>query len=309
MNIAIIGAGAMGSIIGGMLASARENVVLVDPWREHVDAINARGLTIDTEKGSTTTAVRATPALTPSETVDLAVILVKSYHTRDAVEALRPHLAANGSVLSLQNGLGNEETVAEIIGPSRTFGGSLNFGGNVVGPGHVKCSNSQGEVYVGALDKAARPRADAIAALFAKASFNAKSHPDILAVKWNKAFVNVAINALVSIVDEPNRVAGEKPLYRKVMIAACAEALAVAKKKGIHLIGGDEPEQYVSSGVDTHSYQHRASMCIDLRNGKKTEIEFMNGAIERFGAELGVSTPINTLLTASVRRIEKERSG
>lgn len=307
MKVAVVGAGAMGSIVGGKIAASNEPVVLIDLWEAHRAVIRERGLTIESDGNPITVKCQIERKIPAGDAYDLAIVLVKSYHTQAAVEEIKSHLSPDGMLLSLQNGLGNEDIIAGIVGPERTLGGSLGFGGNVIAPGHVKYSNPSGAVYVGPLVPQAMAKAEAAARLLAKAGFNAHSHANILAVKWQKALLNVAISALVSILDMPNRVAGDEPRFRNAMIAACAEAIAVAKKKGIDLIGGDDPTKYVSSGIDPHSYEHRASMLMDLQNGKKTEIEFMNGAIERYGAEVGIPTPINTVLAAAIRRIEKER--
>lgn len=307
MKIGIIGAGAMGSIVGARLAKAGIDVTLFDTWREHADAIRTNGLTIEMDDGPFTVTLPIHDRPAPDMRFDIVVTLVKSHSTRAAAMIAREHLAEGGAVISFQNGLGNEEVIAEVIGPERTLGGTLYFGGNVIGPAHVKHSNPHAGIAVGGLTPEGQGPARHLAEALRAADFECRVEDDVMAVKWQKALLNVGTNPFATILNLPNRAAGDIPGIRQAMIACCAEAIAVAKAKGVRLPGGDDPHDYVRQGTDVHNYEHKSSMCIDLAAGRKTEVDFMNGAISAFGAQYGVPTPLNTTVTAAIHRVEQEK--
>jgi 2-dehydropantoate 2-reductase len=242
------------------------------------------------------------------ERFDVIVILVKSQHTRDAAASARSLLADDGVVVSFQNGLGNEEAIGEVVGLERVIGGTLYFGGNVVAPGRVSQSNSRGGIAIGVFSPAAEPAAKRISQALIEAGFATRVEKDVMALKWQKVLVNIGVNAMSTICNQANRVAGDRPEIRVAMIAICEEAIAVAKAKGITLVGGEVAAEYVRQGTDVHSYEHKSSMTLDLAAGRKTEVDVMNGAIERFGREVGVRTPLNTIAYAAIRRIEQEKA-
>ncbi|MGV6875554.1 ketopantoate reductase family protein [Pseudochelatococcus sp. B33] len=306
MKIGIIGAGAMGSIVGARLTRAGVDTTLFDTWREHADAIRANGLTIEMDDGPFTVPARIFARPADGMRFDVVVILVKAQATRQAAAIAGEHLAGSGAVISFQNGLGNEEVVADVVGAGRTLGGTLYFGGNVIAPGRVKHSNPKAGIAVGALRAEGRAAAGRLAEALRRAGFACKVDDDVMALKWQKALLNVGTNPFATILNLPNRAAGDHPDIREAMIACCSEAIAVAKARGIALPGGDDPRDYVRQGTDVHNYEHKSSMCMDLAAGRATEVDTMNGAIARFGAEVGVATPLNTTVTAAIHRIEQE---
>jgi 2-dehydropantoate 2-reductase len=305
MKIGIIGAGAMGSIVGARLTQAGVDTTLFDTWREHADTIRSEGLTVETDDGPFTVNVPIFDSPADDMRFDVVVILVKAQSTLAAAKIARNHLGQDGVAISFQNGLGNEEIVADVVGAECTLGGTLYFGGNVIAPGRVKHSNSKGGVAVGGLRPAGRAAAERLASALGRAGFECRVDDDVMALKWQKALLNVGTNPFATILNLPNRAAGDLPDIRQAMIACCAEAIAVAKARGIALPGGDDPYDYVRQGTDVHNYAHKSSMCIDLAAGRKTEVDTMNGAIARFGAEVNVATPLNTAVTAAIHRIEQ----
>lgn len=307
-RVAVCGAGAMGGILGAGLVRGEVDVVLVDTWKDHVEAMRKNGLRIESEEGVETVKVHATTELAGIAPVDLLIVLVKAPFTETVMRTAGPVLAPGAAVLSLQNGIGNEEIIAASVGPERTLAGSLYFGGLVRSPGVIHCSARDAGLAVGAFDPAGRAAAETAHALLKQGGFKAKLHDNILAVKWQKAMLNVGISAITSILGQPIRVAAEQPGVREAMIAACEEGLEVVRSKGLSLGDDRDAAQYVSSGVDIHDYVHKASMCLDIEAGRPTEIEFINGAIARLGQELGVRTPINTILTAAIRRLERKKA-
>ena len=305
-RVAVAGAGAMGGIIGAGLARGGVDVTLVDTWAAHVEAIDRDGVRIVSADGEEAVPVRATTSMDDVGPVDLLIVLVKAQQTENVMRTAGSLLAHGAAVLSLQNGIGNEDVIAAAVGAGRTLGGSIYFGGSVQQPGVIHCSARDADVVVGAIDRAGRTSAEDACRLLRRGGFNAKIHDDILAVKWRKVIVNVGINAMTGVLGLPSRIAADRPEIREAMVAACAEALAVARAKDVPLIGGDDPAHYVGSGVDVHDYRHKASMCRDIEAGRPTEIEFINGAIVRMGRELGIPTPVNTVLTAAIRSLERK---
>ncbi|WP_113435070.1 ketopantoate reductase family protein [Rhizobium sp. SYY.PMSO] len=306
MKIGIIGAGAMGSIVGARLAHAGIDTTLFDTWKDHRDVANASGLTVESDEGTITAPVKMFERPDRDMRFDIVIILVKAHVTREAATIANEHLAEGGAVISFQNGLGNEEIIAEVVGPERTLGGTLYFGGNVVSPGRVRHSNPKAGIAVGGLLPAGHAAATRLGEALSKAGFDCVVDENVLALKWQKALVNVGTNPLATILNLPNRQAGDLPDVRQAMIACGIEAIAVAKAKGIPLPGGDDPVNYVRQATDVHSYQHTSSMCLDLAAGRKTEVDTLNGAIASFGSQVGVPTPLNVALTAAIHRIELE---
>jgi 2-dehydropantoate 2-reductase len=302
-RVAIIGGGAMGSLMAGRMSSAGISVVVMDTWLEHVEAISREGLRVESDNGPELHRIDATSDLRAVSDADFIILLVKAYRSADALAAAVPFLKPDSVVASFQNGLGNEDIIANAVGADRTLAGSLYFGGNVVKPGVVRYSG-QPEAALGALTPAGHPAAVVLQGLLQRAGFGASLSEDILAIKWQKALLNVGNSAIGTIVGKPIRAAAEQPGIRAAMEASCAEGIEVAKRLGVKLPEEKEPASYVGAGIDHHSYEHKVSMLLDVEAGMPTEIEFMNGAIVRYAERLGMKVPINVVLTAAIRRIE-----
>jgi 2-dehydropantoate 2-reductase len=293
----------MGSLTAARLAAAGVDVTVIDTWREHVEAIARNGLSVESDEGVQIHRINATCDIAGTARADFVILLVKAYHTAQAMRSTGPLLKPDAVVVSLQNGLGNEDIIAEKIGADRTLAGSLYFGGNVVRPGVVRFSG-QAEITLGALTAGGHPAAAALQTLLIRAGFATALSDDILAVKWQKALLNVGNSAISTILGLPVRVAAELPGVRAAMAASCAEGMEVARRAGVALPPGKEALAYVGAGIDSHSREHKVSMLLDIEAGKPTEVEFMNGAIVRYAEKLGVNVPINLVLTNAIRRIE-----
>jgi 2-dehydropantoate 2-reductase len=297
----------MGSLVGGQLRKAGADVTLIDIWKEHVAAINRNGLTMLSDQKQDNVKIRAVTSPPPGERFDIVVILVKSARTREAAETAKTLLNDNGVAVSFQNGVGNEDIIAEVLGIDRTLGATLYFAGAIVEPGTVKQTTSKMTAAVGALSPAGHSMAKALAETINRSDIQCRLEDDVLALKWEKMLINIGANAMAVISNNPNRTAGDDKNMRAAMIAICAEAIKVAKAKGIRLIGGEDAAAYVRKATDVHSYEQRSSMTLDLAAGRKTEVDVTNGAIERFGDELGIDTPLNTIVVQAILRVEKEK--
>lgn len=301
MRIAVVGAGAMGSLFGGLLAEAGEDVVLVDIWEEHVRAINERGLHIKGVSGDRVVRVRATTKHAEVGVVDLMLIQVKSYATEKAIRDALPMIGERTVVLTLQNGLGNVEKIAAVVGRERVLAGTTAHGATVLGPGEIYHAG-RGPTVIGEVDGRITDRVKAIAATFNRAGIETEVTDNIMGAIWTKMLANVAINALTAITGLYNGELLELEETKAVMLKAVDEAVAVAKAMGIKLLVED-PHEFVL-GIARATATNKSSMLQDVERGRRTEIDAINGMIVHYGRELGIPTPVNEVLVAAVKGIE-----
>lgn len=306
-KIAVIGAGAMGSLWGARLSPLTE-VWLLDRWVEHVAMMREEGVhLIEVDGRVEVISVRATtdPAEVGQD-VDLAIIFVKSPGTPFASRLAATLLKPEGLALSLQNGLGNIEIMADVLGEERVVQGVTSHGATLLGPGRVRHAGA------GATHLATRPeivaRVQRISDLFAQAGFETHLSEDLVSLLWGKLIINAGINALTAILRVPNGMLAEIEPAGDLMAAAVAEAVQVAQAKNITLPYDDPQAQVKQVALATGS--NHSSMLTDVVRSAPTEIEFINGAIVREGQQLGLDTPVNQMLVWLVKAIEatyKER--
>ncbi|KUZ62652.1 2-dehydropantoate 2-reductase [Burkholderia ubonensis] len=306
MRIAILGAGAMGSLFGGLLAEAGEDVTLIDVNDAHLDAIRRDGLRIENDRGerriTTLRAVRpdaAQPAR--GEPFDLLIVFTKSLHTRAALDGVRALLTAHTAVLTLQNGLGNVETLRAFVPPERILVGVTTWPADVVGLGHVR-SHGAGAIRMMTADGAPRPIASAAAAAMTRAGLACELDADVWAAIWEKVAFNAALNTLCAVTGCTVDQLGACDDGPRVALAIVAEAAAVARAKGVAV----DPERIadkVRHAIDAHR-GHRPSMLQDVLAGRRTEIDAINGAVVAAAREAGVAVPHTDTLLGLVRLID-----
>ena len=308
MRIGIIGAGALGSVIGGSLAEADNDVLLVNRNRAHVDAINRDGLTIRTDGKDRAVAIRAAIPAEVGEPADLVIVLVKSFHTAEAVREAIGLVDPNTTVLSLQNGLGHEDILIGLVGRDRVIAGKTYIGGVMFGPGHVIAGVDGKETIIGELDGRISPRIERIAATFEAAGMKLVVSRNIMGAMWDKLLVNIATGALSGITRLAYGGLYAVPELEVAAMAAVAEAIAVAKASGIALETVHPRDAWVKAGSGLPP-EFKASMLQSLEKGSVTEVDFINGAVVRAGAKAGVPTPVNATLVACVKGIERAEFG
>lgn len=308
MRIGIIGAGALGSVIGGSLAEAGNDVLLVNRNHAHVDAINRDGLTIRTEGKDRAVAIRAAIPAEVGEPADLVIVLVKSFHTAEAVREATGLVGPNTTVLSLQNGLGHEDILIGLVGRDRVIAGKTYVGGVVLGPGHVIAGVDGKETIIGELDGRISPRIERIAATFEAAGMKLVVSRNIMGAMWDKLLVNIATGALSGITRLAYGGLYAVPELEVTAMAAVAEAIAVAKASGIELETLHPHDAWVKAGSGLPP-EFKASMLQSLEKGSVTEVDFINGAVVRAGAKAGVPTPVNATLVACLKGIERAEFG
>jgi 2-dehydropantoate 2-reductase len=305
VKICIVGAGALGCAIGGVLAEGGHAVWLINRGLAQVDALRQHGLTLRENGVDRQVAVHAaTHCADIGGTVDLVIVLVKSFHTFEAIASARCIVGPDTVVLSLQNGLGHEDVLAEVVGRKHVLAGKTYAGGVMLAPGHVMVGTQGKETLIGELDGSLSPRVAAIAAAFNQAGLTTTVSDNILGTMWDKLLVNVATGALSGITRLTYGDLYAIPEVEACAVAAVAEAMAVAKAAGIAL-GSTAPRQAWVKAADGLPAAFKASMLQSLEKGSVTEIDFVNGAVVRWGAKYGVPTPVNQALVACIKGIER----
>ena len=306
MKITIVGAGAMGSLFGGRLAQAGAEVLLYDVYREHVDAVRAQGLAIeDAASGEVTvTRPRATTEASEAHGSDALIVFVKSTATEEAAATFRDIAGPRTLAVTLQNGLGNEAILRRHFGAERTAAGVTSQGATFLGPGRIRHAG-KGPTHLGMAD-GRNEKLEGFAGLLTKAGFETHLEADVSGLVWSKLVVNVGINALTALVGQPNGRLLDFEETRSLMAELVAEAVAVATARGVKLTYAD-PLQTVMD-VARKTGANRSSMLQDFDRGRESEIDFINGAIVREAAELGVPVPVNAAVTRLIRAIERFRA-
>lgn len=291
MKIGIIGTGAMGSLFASSLAPHAQ-VTVLGTWHEAVQTINAQGICMERNGRSENIAVRATGNPQEIRQMDLALVAVKAHQTERAAGWANEILKTDGLALTLQNGLGNFETLAAHVGERRAAMGVTMQGATLLGPAHVRHAGS------GMTTLAATPHTqnelEHVTQLFNQAGIETHLAQDVASLLWGKLVVNSAINALTAIYRKPNGWLVENAAARALMCAAAQETANVAKAMGIVLPYTDPVERAVQVAEATAS--NKSSTLQDVLRGAPTEVERINGAVVREGKRLGIPTPINEKL-------------
>jgi 2-dehydropantoate 2-reductase len=304
MKIYFLGAGALGCAIGGTLAAAGSDVTLIDPFQAHVDAINRDGLRMKVGDSERVVRVRASLDRTKLEAPDLLIVLVKSFHTRAAIEGARDIVGPGTAVMSLQNGMGHEEILSEVVGAGHVLAGKTYVGGVMLAPGHVIAGTQGKRTVIGEIDGRISERAKAIAAEFERADLPCEVSDNILGAMWDKLLINVATGALSGITGQIYGSLYAVPEIEATAIAAVAEAMTVAEASGVKL-SIKAPRDAWLMAAEGLPYEFKTSMLQSLEKGSMTEIDFINGAVVRVGRKYNIPTPVNQTLVAAIKGIER----
>ncbi len=301
MRFCVIGAGSMGSLYGGLLARAGFDVTLVDVWQDHVDAIRRDGLHLDGITGDLRIPIRATSRVEDASPVDCAIILTDANSTREAAEAARRVLGEVGFALTLQNGIGNVETLGEVLRGGRVMGGTSNHSAALRAPGHVTHTHAA-PTWIGELDGRPTGRLRETEQALAKAGFTPVVVDNILAHVWNKFVLNCGINAISAVTGLRLGELVRSPPVDELQTRVIEEVLAVVRAKGVRLID-DDPMRTIKDHC--RKKYNKPSTLQHVEQGKRTEIDALNGALVREARRLGVPTPYNDALTLILKGVEK----
>ena len=296
MRILVVGAGAMGSFLGGLLAK-RNDVTLVSR-RPHADAIRRSGLRI-TGKSHIIAHPRVTTTLRDAPRADLVLIATKSYDTEAAVDSVR-RLGRRALFVTLQNGLDNPATIARRA--RRVVAGTTGIGVTFLRPGDVRHAGV-GDTVVGAYAGATTDDAVLIRDLLIEAGVPTEVSRDIHRDLWAKVIVNCAINPLTAITHLKNGSIARIPWLAEAAASVCRECAAVARAAGIGIADDEAIRRTIT--VARRTRENRSSMLQDVESRRRTEIDAINGAVVREAARRTVPAPINAALHALVRGIEE----
>lgn len=302
MKIAIVGPGAIGTLFGLFLKKAKEDVFFLDHNQKRAQRLKRDGIKIEGVSGTHRTDVNATANAKEIGPADLVVVCVKSYDTEDAMKDAKPLIDDRTMVMTLQNGVGNVQIIEEMVGEDRVIGGVTNQGANVKDWGHV-IHAGRADTVIGKRDGRVLGPIRDVAKTLNRAGFQTKVSRDIDSIIWSKLIINVGINALTAITRLNNGRLIEYDGTRAIMKRLVAEAVKVAKRKRIKLIY-DDPIQKVEF-VCKATAKNVSSMLQDVRKKRKTEIDFINGAIVRQGSSYNIPTPANDQITDIIKTIEE----
>ena len=302
MKVAVVGAGAMGSLFGAMLADAGNVVWLHDIWSEHVRTINENGLRIDRDGKTRISKIRATEDPKQIKTAELVIIFVKSTQTRSAAETARSLIGPKGVVMTLQNGMGNTDIIAEFVPPVQILAGTTSHGATLLGPGQIRHAGV-GPTTIGAWadSKQGLEQAQKFSKFFNKAGIETEAVKDVRRVIWNKLLINVGINAITALTAIKNRQILDLEVTRELSFAAVKEAMSVAQAIGVDVFDNAVDQVFK---IAEATAANRSSMGQDVDNKRQTEISAINGYISSEAKRLGIEAPVNRTLTALVETLQ-----
>jgi 2-dehydropantoate 2-reductase len=302
VRICVVGCGAVGSLFAANLAQLDDvEVWAFDLARDHVDAINVKGLRLSGE-GEVVGWLRATSDPRELPPCDLGIVATKAMHTGAAIEATA-HVFADGAVCSVQNGIGNEETIAEAV--ARVIRGTTFPAGRILEPGHVQW-DVKGDTTIGPFEgsPAAMEEVERLADACTRAGLPTKAVPDARGPQWCKVIFNSATNPVGALTGLTHGRVCEDAALRRFVSGLVDEGKAVAAAQGIVL--DTDPEDLIDHAAKPEvAYDHKASMLQDVEARRQTEIDYLNGGIARFGREHGVPTPLNEAIWALVKGLER----
>jgi 2-dehydropantoate 2-reductase len=302
VRVCVVGCGAVGSLFAAHLALLEDvEVWAYDLAREHVDAINRAGLRLS-GAGEIVGRPRATADAAQLPPCDFGIVATKAMHTSAAVGATA-HIFAEGCVATVQNGLGNEEAIAEHV--ARVIRGTTFPAGKLLEPGHVQW-DVKGDTTLGPFEPQPAPPQEIarLAEAIDRAGMPTKAVADARGPQWRKVIFNASTNPVGALTGLTHGRVCEDPALRRLVSGLVDEGKAVAAAQSIELDA--DPEELIDHAAKPEvAYNHKASMLQDVEARRPTEVDFLNGGIVRFGEEHGVPTPLNRAIWALVKGLEQ----
>jgi 2-dehydropantoate 2-reductase len=308
MKIAIIGAGAMGSVYAAHFALAGQNVVVFDPWQAHIEAINKIGLQLEgPDRNQIIKSIKGSVKPDIVKSADLMIISTKASAVGSAAQSVYPYLKSSTSVVTIQNGLGAGARIAEYLPPEATLLGVADgFGASVKGPGHVH-HTAMNMIRLGEISGGITPRLQKMETLWQGAGFNARAFADIHQLIWEKLLCNVTLSAPCTVYDcTVGELLADSDRW-STALECTREAYACGLAEGIPF-SFDDPIAYVTKFAEMVAGAS-PSMRLDHLAKRPSEIDFINGAIPPLGRKHAISTPMNDKLSDAVRILEKKFGG
>ncbi|WP_412460046.1 ketopantoate reductase family protein [Pseudomonas sp. SC11] len=294
MKVAIVGAGAMGGLFGARLALGGHDVTLVEASQALIEAVQQHGLRLVTLAGEQRVRLPIGRAAAISGSFDLLVIFTKGFHTAAAIASVRHLVGPTTWALSVQNGLGNAQLIASVVPAERVIVGMTNLPADVIEPGVVH-SEGEGHVTLWSNDGADSPTLHEVASALDNAGLPCRADPQVQVAIWEKVAFNAVLNAVCAVTRQTVGAVGACDSGRRLSASIVGETVAVARAAGIEV-----DEGRVIGALEhafAHHHTHKPSMLQDLEAGRRTEIDFINGAVVARAEALGVQTPVlRTLL-------------
>jgi 2-dehydropantoate 2-reductase len=300
MRICIVGCGAVGSLFAAHLGKAGEaEIWAYDVWKDHTDAIRRNGLKLS-GAAEFTAKVNATSDPKELPRCDYGIVATKAIHTRHAIEQTAHAFGDTSAVCSVQNGVGNEEILAEHV--KYVIRGTTFPAGHPIAPAHIGY-DIKGDTWIGPFEPTRTPmnKVEELAGLMSRAGMNTIALADARGAQWTKLIFNASTNPVGALTQLHHGAATRFPATGKLFEDLIAEGEAVARAMSIELHG--DPRHMVQKGANAPG-KHRASMLQDVLAKRPTEVDFMNGAIVRWGDQFGVPTPLNRALWELVKGLE-----
>ena len=294
MRIAIFGTGGAGGYFGAQLARAGEDVTFVARG-EHLQAIRAHGLTVETPHGEIVIRpARATDDPTQVGVADVVLVGVKSWQVVEAAHAMRPLIGRDTFAVPLQNGVEAASQLASVLGADHVVGGVCGTLSWLVGPGRIKSIGDVHFVKIGELDNRASERCERLRAAFERAGVNVEIPADIRQALWGKFLFVVSLGGVGAVTRVPVGVIRTAPETRQMLTRCMEEILAVARARDVPLL--DEIVAEKMAFIDSLAPDGTTSLQRDIMEGRPSELEAWNGAVVRLGREAGVSTPLHEFI-------------
>jgi 2-dehydropantoate 2-reductase len=305
MKIAIFGVGAMGSVYAGLMAEAGHEVWAVDIWQAHVDAINQSGLRLEGASGDrVVTGIHATSIASDVGECDLYILATKASGVGPAAQKIAPLMGPQSMLITIQNGLGAGERIAEFMDTDRVLLGVADgFGASMKGPGHVHHS-AMNLIRVGEMNGGMSDRLQRITSVWQEAGFNAKAFADIDQLIWGKYICNVTFSGPCTVFDRTLRELMADPASWAIALGCALEVQALGQARNI-AFNFDDPIEYITA-FGNKMPDARPSMLLDHHAKRPSEIDAINGMAVELGKQLGIPTPYNEVLTAVIRQREAD---
>lgn len=304
-HVVILGAGAMGSLFGGLVAEGGLDVTLVDPWREHIDAIHKNGLKMVGHGGDRHISIGATTDPATIKSADIVFVQCKANFNAAAAESVRHLFTAesNTIAISFQNGLGNEVELAEYFGEDRVLGGLTAQGANIECPGVVR-NHATLPSYIGEMTGGISDRTRDTAEMLSAAGLPTEPSENIQLDIWRKLMANIAISAVSGITGLNIGEIFNKHYADEVSYAALDEAIIVAKAVGVDLNPSEAREILEKIAGPHGTPNNKSSLRVDIENERPSEIDYINGAVVRLARQHGIPVPVNETLVTLVHGIQ-----
>ena len=297
LNVAVLGAGAMGCLFGGLLAEKGLKVTLIDVWKEHIDAINKNGLKMDGFGGDRFIKINATNDPKSISPVDVVIVMCKATALEQALINAINIVGDKTVLMSFQNGIGHEAIMQNIVGIDKVLGGTTTQASNILGPGHIK-NHASLPSWIGEYEGGLSDRVKDIAETFTAHGLETIASDNVKKRKWMKLFALTAVGPLSAIFDmhhtELYVTNKESKLARELGKQIILETRKVAQADGVE-VSEDECLEMFLKIVDSNQ-TNKSSMAFDIQYKRKSEIDFINGSVSKIGKKHGVPTPLNDML-------------